>query len=94
MAYTKIQKLRRMRAKNKGMNISLVANLRRVATMLEKKGPAEFSRKEIVALQGLREMLNVRLYTNALTESTQVVFDGNCKIVAGKYIVDLNPKDL
>jgi len=87
MAFTPVQTLRRLRAKNKGLNRKLAADLRIVADMLDKLGPEGFSRKQIVALQTLREALNVRLYTNALAETTP-------KQENGKFTLDLNPKDL
>ena len=87
MAYTPVQILRRLRAKNKGLNRKLAVELRVVADMLDTMGPDGFSRKQIVALQNLREALNIRLYTNALTETTP-------KKENGKITLYLNPKDL
>jgi hypothetical protein len=94
MAFTKLQNLRKMRARNKGMNSKLAANLRSTAKWLDRKGPDELSRSEIVALQSLRSLISNRLYVNALTGSVQIVLDGKCRIVNGKYRVDLDRKDL
>lgn len=79
MAYTKIQDLRKMRATNKGSNKRLAASLRSVAQWLEKKGPEEFTPREIKLLKNLREMLTQRLLANALTESVQDILDGKQK---------------
>jgi hypothetical protein len=79
MAYTKLQDLRKMRARNKGLNWKLAASLRAVAARLEKKGPEEFTRKEVTALQGLRSMLSQRLLANALAQSVQDILDGKPK---------------
>ena len=38
MAYTNLQDLRKMRARNKGLNRGLAVSLRAVAVRLEKKG--------------------------------------------------------
>jgi hypothetical protein len=72
----------------------LAATLRRLARMLEAKGPDEFSREEIASLQDLRSMLNQRLYANACTKAAQLIMNGNFQIVNGKYRIALNPKDL
>jgi len=72
MAYTQLQKLRKMRARNKGLNRILGSTLRRVAAQFEKKGPEELTRQEVNTLQTLRSMLATRLRTNALT---QAVYD-------------------
>jgi len=61
MAYTQLQKLRKMRARNKGLNRILGSTLRRVAAQFEKKGPEELTRQEVNTLQTLRSMLATRL---------------------------------
>lgn len=87
MPYTPVQTLRMLRAKNKGLNRKLASDLRIVADMLDTLGPEGFSRRQIVVLQKLREALNIRLYTNALTETPP-------KTANGEFTLDLNPKDL
>ena len=94
MKYTPLQNLRKTRAINKGENKRIAKALRVTAAILDHKGPEEFSRREIRVLQTMREMLSIRLYENAIAKSIQITLDGNCKIVGGKYIMDLNPKDL
>lgn len=94
MPYTKLQSVRWMRAKNKGQNRKLARRLHDVATLLEQKGPEEFSRAEVTALQRLRELLTRRLYTNALTKEMQVLLDGGVRKVGDKYRVDLDKRDL
>ncbi len=94
MAYTALQNVRKSRARNKGGNKRVAKALRSMAAILERKGPKEFSRHEIRMIQTLREMLTLRLFQNATTKAMQIILDGNCKIVNGKYIVDVNPKDL
>ena len=79
MPYTKLQDLRKMRARNKGLNRKLAASLRAAAARLGKKGPEEFTRKEVAALQALRSMLSQRLLANALTQSVQDILDGKPK---------------
>ncbi|HVA17189.1 MAG TPA: hypothetical protein VMV59_05685 [Candidatus Dormibacteraeota bacterium] len=71
MAYTTLQKLRKMRATNKGSNRRLAASLRRLAGRLERKGPEELTRQEVNALQTLRSKLAERLRANALTQAVQ-----------------------
>ena len=83
-----------MRARNKGQNKILAKDLRDTAAMLERKGPEEFTRNQIRLLQASREMISIRLHENALTKSMQITLDGNYKMVGGKYVMDLNPKDL
>lgn len=94
MKYTPLQNLRKARARNKGGNKRIAKSLRAMAAMLDSKQSEEFSRREIRMLQTLRGMLSLRLHANALTKAMQITLDGNCKIVGGKYIMDLNPKDL
>lgn len=79
MVYSKHQDLRRMRAKNKGFNLRLVASFHAIATRLEKKGPEEFSSKEVKELQRLRSILTQRLLANALIQSMQDMLDGKPK---------------
>jgi imidazole glycerol phosphate synthase subunit HisF len=94
MPYTKLQNIRWMRAKNKGQNRKLAAKLHAVAALLEQKGPEEFSRAQITALQRLRELLTARLYTNAMTQAMQILLDGGVRKVGDKYRVDLDKRDL
>jgi hypothetical protein len=96
MAYTHVQKLRKMRAKNKGWNRRLAADLRRIAAWLEKKGPDEFSRSEIKYLQALRGMLDQRLYMNALAKSLNdfLVSPEQYKTRAGGYSIELKKSEL
>jgi hypothetical protein len=68
-----------MRARNKGSNRIPAASLRDLAVRLEKKGPEEFTRREVTALQGLRSRLSQRLLANALAESVQDILDGKTK---------------
>jgi hypothetical protein len=96
MAYTRIQDLRKTRARNKGVSRKLAARLRRTLAWLERKGPEEFSRPEIKDLQALREMLNTRLYLNALTKS-KAEFTANpakFKLPNGRFRIELNKKEL
>lgn len=69
MAYTDIQKLRKMRATNKGSNRRLAGILRRTAAWLDKKGPAELAASEIKQLQGLTKAIAARLHANAYTKA-------------------------
>jgi len=79
MAYTRIQTLRNMRAKNKGSNRRIAARLRDISGWLDKKGPEEFTRREANQLRALRDMLTQRLYANVLTQATQDNLDGKHK---------------
>jgi hypothetical protein len=79
MAYTKLQDLRKMRARNKGSNKRLAAALRRTAAWLEKKGPEEFTKAEAKAFRALWTMLDQRLFANVLTASVQDILDGKQK---------------
>jgi hypothetical protein len=47
----------------------LAASLRDTVAWLGRKGPEEFSRREIENLQLLRQMIDQRLYMNAITKS-------------------------
>jgi hypothetical protein len=96
MAYTHIQKLRKMRAKNKGWNKKLAASLRHTIAWLERKGPEEFSRREIKDLQLLRKMLDERLYMNAITKSTDELLANpeKYRVASGGYSIHLNKNDL
>jgi hypothetical protein len=95
MAYTNIQTLRKMRARNKGMNKRLAASLRDTQ-WLGRKGPEEFSRREIKDLQLLGKMLSLRLYANALTKAHHDLLSNPEKywVAGGGYSTTLNPKDL
>jgi hypothetical protein len=96
MAYTPIQKLRRMRAKNKGWNKKLAASMRFTVAWLERMGPEEFSRREIKDLQLLRKMLDPRLYMNAITNSHDELIANpeKFRVPSGGYSIDLDKKDL
>jgi hypothetical protein len=94
MPYTSLQKLRRARAKNKGTNRRMARWLRTLAGMFDKKGPEEFSRKEIEAVQAAREMLTNRLYMNAVTKHLHLLVEGKIPKVNGKYKVTLSKRDL
>jgi hypothetical protein len=96
MAYTSIQKLRRMRAKNKGWNQKLAASLRDTGAWLTRKGAEEFSRSEIKDLQILRKMLDKRLYMNAIAKSTDEFLTNpeKFKVPAGGYKVEFDKDDL
>lgn len=74
MAFTTIQQLRRMRAKNKGSNRRVAASLRITAEWLDKKGPEEFSASEIKQLQTLAKSINLRLETNAHTKRAHEIW--------------------
>lgn len=94
MAFTRLQQLRKARAENKGSNKRVASGLRRVADMLDKKGPAEFTRREISNLQAAREMITWRLYENACTKGMQDTMDGKLVFKDGKYTYTLDKKDL
>jgi hypothetical protein len=94
MAFTRIQQLRKARATNKGSNKRVASVLRRVADMLDEKGPTELTRNEISQLQTAREMITLRLYENACTKGIQDTMDGKLVFKDGKYIYTLNKKDL
>jgi hypothetical protein len=68
MAYTLVQQLRKARAHNKGMKKKLARLLRGLASMLDRKGPEEFSRNEIRAIQAVTGELNNRLKRNERTQ--------------------------
>ena len=96
MAYTSVQNLRKMRAKNKGWNRKLAANLRRTVSWLTRKGPEEFSRNEIKELKLLRDMIGDRLYTNALTKvhGEFLANPAKFRIPSGRFRIELSKKDL
>ena len=79
MAYTELQELRKIRARNKGLNKKLAATLREMAALLENKGPKELTSREVRAFQTLRTMITNRLLANALTQSVQDVLNGTTK---------------
>jgi hypothetical protein len=94
MAFTHLQQLRKARAQNKGSNRRLAAAFRRVADMLDKKGPAELTRREISSMQAAREMITWRLYENACTKGLQDTMNGKIVFENGTYTYTLNKKDL
>ncbi len=96
MAYTSIQKLRKIRAKNKGWNKKLAVSLRGTVAWLGRKGPEEFSRNEIRDLQLLREMIGTRLYMNAIAKANGEFLANPAKfqVAGGGYSVELNKKEL
>jgi hypothetical protein len=94
MAFTHLQQLRKARAQNKGSNKRVAAILRRVADMLDKKGPAELTRREISNLQSAREMITWRLYENACTKGMQDTMNGKIVFKDGQYTYTLDKKDL
>lgn len=80
MAYTILQHVRKMRARNKGANRRLASTLRRVATWLDRQGPEELSRLQIRQLQNLREMITTRLAANAVTKLADDYVSGRRKV--------------
>jgi hypothetical protein len=75
MAYTKIQTLRKMRARNKGLNQKVAKRLRSAAEMLEQIGPEELTRSEIRVLELASQTLVRRLNVNELTTKLAKVVD-------------------
>jgi hypothetical protein len=94
VVYTQLQQLRKARAENKGSNKRVAVSLRRVADMLDKKGPSELTRGEITRLQAVRELLTWRLRENACTKGLQDMMNGKFKLENGVYSYTLNKKDL
>ena len=75
MAHTSLQTLRWMQAKNRGLNQKIAKDLRKLATMLEKKGTGEFIREEIHQLIFVRKALATRLEVNAMAASTKLMLE-------------------
>jgi hypothetical protein len=90
MKPTKIQFMRRVRAKNSAASMKLVRVLRKIITMLENKERGEFTPIEIKSLQAARILITSRLELNALAKKVEALQEDSPR---GTQL-ELDPHDL
>lgn len=73
MKTSPFQKLRYLRAKNKGLNVKLARELRKAADMLDKKRSGEFSELEFARLLSVEEFISNRLKGDVLAQKTDAI---------------------